>query len=417
MRSLSGACAVLGIIATGLGPAKAEEINLWARTSTASFIQPLVKAFNDTHDDKVKVTLITAEQMVPKLGAAIAGGAAPEAAALDLIYMPAFAAADQLQDMTDFVKGLPYGQSLSPSHVRLATYKDKIYGVPLAPDASMFAWNKSLFREAGLDPDKAPTSLEEMADDAEKISKLGDGKKGFFFVASSGSWLVYDFMPHVWAAGDDILSPDGRTATVDTKGMRESLALYQRMWKDGAIHPTSRSGNGSDAVAAFASGKVGILMTGSYIVNLMVDKYPKVDFGLGVIPGPTGGQSTFAGGDTLALIKGTSEAKKKVVEAFIDFYMQPAQEALITKEAGMPPRTDLAKEVYASFDPRNLIAYDALKLGRTPYTFASDELFVSRTGPWVNLIQGTVFGGDVDAAIAKAQADFTKILERTNPKN
>jgi multiple sugar transport system substrate-binding protein len=407
MRSALGALAAIGLVAAGIAaPASAEEINLWARTSTASFLQPLVKSYNDTHPDKVNLTLVTAEQMVPKLGAAIAGGAAPEVAVLDLIYVPAFAASGQLQDMTDFVNGLPFAKALSPSHIRLATYEGKIYGVPMAPDASMFAYNKKLFREAGLDPEKAPASLEEIAIDAEKISALGEGKKGFFFVASSGSWLVYDFMPHVWAAGDDVLSADGRTATIDTKGMRDTIALYQRMWKNGAVHPASRSGNGSDAVAAFASGKVGILMTGSYIVNLMTQKYPAVEFGIAPIPGPTGNWSTFAGGDTLALIKGTSETKKKVVEDFVNYYMEPKQEALITKESGMPPRTDLAKEVYASFDPRNLIAYDALKRGRTPYTYASDELFVSRTG----------FGGDVDSAIAKAQADFTKILERTDPK-
>ncbi len=37
------------------------------------------------------MTQITAEQMVPKLGAAIAGGAAPDGAVLDLIYLPTFA--------------------------------------------------------------------------------------------------------------------------------------------------------------------------------------------------------------------------------------------------------------------------------------------------------------------------------------
>ena len=119
MRSALGALAAIGLVAAGIAaPASAEEINLWARTSTASFLQPLVKSYNDTHPDKVNLTLVTAEQMVPKLGAAIAGGAAPEVAVLDLIYVPAFAASGQLQDMTDFVNGLPFAKALSPSHIR-----------------------------------------------------------------------------------------------------------------------------------------------------------------------------------------------------------------------------------------------------------------------------------------------------------
>jgi len=159
-----------------------------------------------------------------------------------------------------------------------------------------------------------------------------------------------------------------------------------------------------------------VLMTGSYIVNLLTSKYPAVKFQVAPIPGPNGGQSSFAGGDSLSLIKGISPAKKKVLLDFVNFYMQPAQQVFITKESGMPPRTDVAGEAYAQFDSRNLVAYDVLAKARTPYTFSSDELFVSRTGPFLNLIQGAIFGTDVDGAIKKAQAEFTRILDRTNPK-
>jgi multiple sugar transport system substrate-binding protein len=291
-----------------------------------------------------------------------------------------------------------------------------MYAVPTLPDASVIAYNKDLFAKAGLDPEKGPASLTEVAEDAKKITALGDDTYGFFFVASSGSWQVYTFTPHVWAAGADLLSEDGRTATIDTPALRGTLALYNQMWKDGTIHPTSRSGNGSDAVAAFASGKVGVLMTGSYIVNLLTSQYPDVNFGIVPISGPDGGQSSFAGGDALTLIKGISPERKKIAEAFVDFYMQPAQQVFITKESGMPPRMDVADEAYAQFDPRNLIAYNILASAKTPYTFASDELFVSRTGPWLNLLNRAIFDGDIDGAITAGQAEFTKILERTNPE-
>ena len=395
--------------------AQAEEVNLWVRTSSAAVLQALAEKYNAAHDDTVNVTAVIAEQMVPKLGAAIAGGAPPEGAVLDLIYLPTFAANDTLEDMTGFIEGLPYADALSPSHIRLATYDGKIYGVPALPDASIIAYNTDLFEEAGLDPDKAPASLDEIVEDAEKISALGDDIYGFYFVANSGSWLIYDFLPHIWAADADILTDDGREATIDTPAMRETLEDYRTMWQAGTIHPTSRSGNGNNAVEAFASGKVGVLMTGSYIVNLLTSTYPDVNFAVAPIPGPTGGQSSFAGGDTLATIKGIAPEKKAVIEDFVKFYMEPEQQVFITQEAGMPSRTDLAEEAYANFDPRNLIAYDILSKARTPYTYASDELFVSRTGPFLNLIQSAVFGDDVDGAIETAQEDFTKILDRTNP--
>lgn len=395
--------------------ANATEVTLWVRTTSGTVLQALAERYNASHPDKIVVTQITAEQMVPKLGAAIAGGAPPDGAVLDLIYLPTFAAADGLEDITDWVKARPEASSMSPSHIRLATYDGKIYGVPALPDASVMAYNTELFEKAGLDPTKALSTLQDVADSAKKITAVGDGTYGFYFVANSGSWLIYDFLPHIWAAGADILSEDGRTATIDTPALRETIAAYRDMLTAGAIHPTSRSGNGNNAVEAFASGKVGVLMTGSYIVNLLASKYPDVKFGIAPIPGPKGGVSSFAGGDSLALMKGIDEEKKRVALDFVDFYMTPEQQVFITQEAGMPSRTDLAKEAYASFDPRNLIAYDVLPKARTPYTFSSDELFVSRTGPFVNLVQGAIFGDDIDGAISKAQQDFTRILERTNP--
>lgn len=407
---LASTMAVLGV-----AQAHAEDLNLWVRTSSGAVLQKLADQFNASHEDKVIVTQITAEQMVTKLGASIAAGAPPDGAVLDLIYVPTFAATDSLEDMTSFIDSLPYAAALSPSHIRLGTYEGKKYAVPMLPDASAIAYNKDLFKQAGLDPETGPASLKEIVEDAKKIRALGGDTYGFFFVASSGSWQVYTFTPHVWAAGADVLSEDGRTATVDTPQMREVLSLYNQMWKDGSIHPTSRSGNGSDAVAAFASGKVGILMTGSYIVNLLTSQYPDVNFGMVPISGPDGGQSSFAGGDELTLIKGISESKKKVAQDFINFFMEPAQQVFITAEAGMPPRTDVAAEAYAKFDPRNLIAYDTLKSARTPYTYASDELFVSRTGPWLNMLNRAIFDGDIDGAVTTAQSEFTKILERTNP--
>ncbi|MDX0422436.1 ABC transporter substrate-binding protein [Sinorhizobium medicae] len=414
MRKRSIMLAALILAATS-SLAKAEEVTLWVRTSSGAVLQGLADKYNASHDDKVVVTQITAEQMVPKLGAAIAGGSPPDGAVLDLIYLPTFAASASLEDVTDFVKGLPYAEALSPSHIRLATYEDRIYGLPALPDASIIAYNTELFEKAGLDPKKAPASLAEIVDYAKKIRGIGEDTYGFYFVANSGSWLIYDFLPHIWAANADVLTDDGREATIDTPAMRETIAAYRDMWSAGAVHPTSRSGNGNNAVEAFASGKVGILMTGSYIVNLLTNKYPDVKFDVAPIPGPSGGVSSFAGGDTLSLMKGISEEKKKVLLDFVEFYMQPEQQVYITKESGMPSRTDLAGEAYAQFDKRNLVAYDILANARTPYTFSSDELFVSRTGPFLNLIQGSIFGDDVDGAIAKAQDGFSKILERTNP--
>lgn len=395
-------------------PAMAEDVSIWVRTSSAPVLEELAALYNETGEDTVEIVPVVAEQMVPKLGAAIAGGAQPPAVALDLIYMPTFAQAGALEDITGFIDGLEFSEALSPSHIRLGTYDGKKHGVPLMPDASVIVYNTALMEAAGVE-ETALDSLEGIKDAAIEIAALDDDTYGFMFVGNSGSWMAYDFLPHIWAAGADILSEDGRSQTVDTEPMRETLTLYNEMWEAGAVHPTTRSGNGNSAVEAFASGQVGILMSGSYIVNLLTANYPDVEFNIAPIPGPTGGQATFAGGDAMTLMSGISDAEKAVVLDFIEFYLEPEQQVLITELAGMPSRIDLAEEAYANFDERNLIAYDVLADGRTPYTYANDALFVSLTGPYLEMLETAIFDGEIDTAVTTAAERFEEILERTNP--
>ena len=97
--------------------------------------------------------------MVPKLAQAIASGDVPDLMGLDLIYGPQFASAGQLEDITDLIGSDPTLETISDGHRAVATWDDQLYGVPLYQDVSVLFWNKGLFTQAGLDPEKPPTNL------------------------------------------------------------------------------------------------------------------------------------------------------------------------------------------------------------------------------------------------------------------
>lgn len=159
------------ISASMISAASAETISMWVRSGIGDSFKEVVKAYNAGHENKVELTEVPFAELVQKYATAIAGGQAPDALSLDLIYTPAFAAAGQLEDLTDWSKALPYFNSLSPSHVKLGTYEDKIYGLPLTVETSIFAWNKDLYKKAGLDPEKAPKTWEEITANAEKSAR------------------------------------------------------------------------------------------------------------------------------------------------------------------------------------------------------------------------------------------------------
>ena len=112
-------------------------ISLWARDSQKGFMNLLASAYNKSHKAQVQVTIIPSANFVQKFGTAAASGSGPDVASIDLVYLPYFASAGVLEDITDTASTLPYKDKLSPSHQRLATWEGKTYALPFTAEASV----------------------------------------------------------------------------------------------------------------------------------------------------------------------------------------------------------------------------------------------------------------------------------------
>ena len=374
----------------------------------ASFTK-LVEAYNASHEDKIQMTEVPFSELVQKYATAIAGGQAPDALSLDLIYNPAFAAADQLEDLTDWAKALPYFSSLSPSHVKLGTYEDKIYGLPLSVETSVFAWNKDLYKKAGLDPDKAPTTWEEISENAKKIRGLGDDTYGFYFSGGGcGGCMIFTFMPLTWGAGADILSEDGKTATLDTPEMRKAVDYYREMVKADVVPPGAASDTGTNFLS-ITNGKIGQQNLGAFAIGTLVTEHPDIHFGVSLIPSVDGKTSSFAGGDNFVITKGSPRAD--IAKSFLEYAYSLEGQKVMAKYGSLPTRSDIAAEVLKDLDPRMQVGVDAIAVAKTPYTLQFNDLINSANGPWASFTNAAIFGDDVDAAFATAQEEMQSIID------
>ena len=135
-------------------PALAEDLVMWERCGgNAGMVDRLVEMWNEKNPDrKIKLTYIPHAEMVAKLAQAIASGDVPDLMGMDLIYAPQFEKAGQLEDLTDRVKDSPELKTASPGHMTVATWEERLYGVPLYADVSALFYNIDLFEKAGLDP-------------------------------------------------------------------------------------------------------------------------------------------------------------------------------------------------------------------------------------------------------------------------
>lgn len=404
--------AILAAIAIGLVAGTAAEaqttVTMWSRQGDA--LPALVEAFNAGHETQVDLQLVPVDQMVQKYATSAAGGSAPDIIGLDLIYTPAFAAAGQLEDITSFAQGLPYFDQLSKAHVEAGSFDGKIYGLPLLAEGSVLIWNKDLFRQAGLDPEKAPSNWAEIEAAAAKVDALGGDINGFYFAGACGGCNAFTFLPLVWASGGDIFADGGKTVTLDTPQMHEAIDFFRDMVAKGYVPESAETDSGSTWFSTFAGGNIGISQSGAFAIGGLNKDNPDLDYGITFLPGKDGGRSSFGGGDNFAISAGRGDKLPAITE-FVDFLYSAEGQTILAASGSLPTRADVAGEALEGQDPRYAIAAEAMSIGRTPSSPVYNDLINSPTGPWAQMLTEAFFGDDPDGAIATAQETMQAIVD------
>lgn len=410
LRTMALAAISLGVLSTSA--LAQQKLTMWVRSTSEAFMPTLIKTFNASHQTQIDLQIVPSDQMVQKYAIAAAGGSAPDFVSLDLVYTPAFAKSGVLEDLTDLAKSLPYFDQLSKAHVGTGTYDGRIYALPMSADASVLLWNKKLFKQAGLDPEKGPTNWAEIEEDAGKVNALGGDIRGFYFAGACGGCNAFTFMPLIWASGGDILVDDGKRATIDTPQMHDAVNFYRDIVAKGYIPESAKTDSGKNFFGGFATDKVGLSPIGAFAIGNLVKNYPAVDFGVTFIPGKNGGKASFAGGDNFVVTAGRDNLK--AAREFLDFVYSVEGQTLLAKGGSLPTRADVAAEAVKSLDERYRIATEAMKIGRTPSSPVYNDIINSNTGPWKQMLNEVFFGADANGPITKAQASMQSILDASN---
>jgi multiple sugar transport system substrate-binding protein len=323
--------------------------------------------------------------------------------------MPDFMRAGFLTDITDAMKADPDFAKVAPAFTNLATYKGRIYGTGFTPDVSILIYNKDLFKKAGLDPNKPPTTLAQIHEDAKKIRALGPDIYGFYFSGSCPGCNIFTTSPMMVASGAKILPASGTEEPLAGTGVREVLQLFRDMWSEGLIPKSAQADNGSNFVANFKSGKIGIQGAGGFFISDLKRDVPNLDFGVTFLPGVKEGQvSAFVGGDVVAIPKASKHAQ--IALQFVKWELSDeGQLEGLAKNNILPSRTDLANNKYFQSEPRVVTTAKAIGIGYVPWVFHFNDMVNSDSSPWIEMIQSAVFDGKVDESIAKAKAKMKEI--------
>ncbi len=94
---------------------------------------------------------------------ATSGGIPPDIAGLSTISLAAFADNSAVMPLDDYCR--KYGIKESdyvPNYWDQMYYRGHVYAMPSTPDSTALHYNRQAFREAGLDPNKPPQTIEEL---------------------------------------------------------------------------------------------------------------------------------------------------------------------------------------------------------------------------------------------------------------
>ena len=397
-----GAATAEGIPAKGTDDGT--EITLWTRSPLERQAKNVVEAYNKSHKNQVKLEIIPNDDMEGKVGGASQTDSLPDILAGDVVRIPYWASEGIFTDITKQIDGLDNKADLQQGHIEAGTVDGAEYTLPFITDVSVMVWNKNLYKEAGLDPEQGPKSIDQFVEQAKKVAALNkDGVAGSYLAGQSGGALVFDLFPSVWADGESVMNKDGSEATLDNDSMKGVLDAYKELANTtNGLGAGSKEETGATWTAPFANGKIGVMPYPNTSTTALFDAEKDGGFEVGVAPIPgtkEGKTSTFLGGDAM----GISKDSKHVAQAwnFLYWLMQSdAQKEVFADQGDTASNIQTLKTAYKDADPRiqtiNSVIIDGN--GQTPKSLAFNEAFNAAGSPWQLLVQNAVWGsGDLKA--------------------
>ena len=282
----------------------------------------------------------------------------------------------QLADLTSYVKALPYFSKYNKAVLAEGTdSKGQIVALPKGAYAQALHYNRKLFTQAGLNPNKPPTTWAQVETDALAISQK-TGKAGYVQMAKDDNTAGWILTTLVYSLGGRMEQGIGTKAkaTLDNPQTVAALNLLHHMrWTDNSMGSNFDYG-WSDINQAFAAGNVGMYISGSDVYTNLVQASnidPSI-YGLAALPLAKNKKAGVLGGGTLAGVKpNANSAEKAAAVKWIDFFYE---EPLISK----PQAIRNAKTLVANKQP---VGVPALPL----FNKAQYDLSQTWIKPYINV--------------------------------
>ncbi|MBN9104089.1 MAG: ABC transporter substrate-binding protein [Propionibacteriaceae bacterium] len=338
----SGTATTGGGPAASAAPAQITIWHYWDGTNADTF-DAMVKDYESSHPGvKITTSMVPNADFLTKLRASATSKTLPDIAIGDLVWVPQI---NQIGNLAD-LKGLLPAEILSdinPALTSFGTIGGKQVSVPVSANNLAYMYNKTLFKQAGLDPNKPPTTWEELMADAKQILAK-TGKPGYDLytqAGDSGEGVTWNFQVNLWQAGGEFLNADNTAAAFNTPAGKKALQFWVDLITSGAS-PYGKWGE-------FEKGKGGSAQEGSWMVGIWAAD-PPFDFGVAKAPYPSDGKPATNLGGEQAMVFNNSDANAKASADFLAWFLAGDQVTKWSEATGMLPVTNSIAKSSAYLD-------------------------------------------------------------------
>ncbi len=260
--------------------------------------------------------------------------------------LASFVKAGYILDLTPYMEKDNWKDTFYPQALGVTIFgeanaygvKPGIYAVPLDTMLMQFVYNKSLFREAGLDSDKPPLSFEEFITFARSI-KEKTAKEGF--VCGWGEGWLLNCLAIQWAI--NLMGEENFIRTLKgelpytTKEWIDTFSLFVRLREAKILHPNLTTMINKEAEDLFSRGKAAFSFNGSWAVNVYKELGPDLDYGFFALPKLSDlAIKIWGGAGASFMINANSKHKEEAVKFLKWLTAREQQIFLIEKTNNLP---------------------------------------------------------------------------------
>jgi sn-glycerol 3-phosphate transport system substrate-binding protein len=308
-------------------------------------------------------------------------------------------------------EGKAWLASFYPAFMRNGQIDGHTWGIPFQRSTIVLYWNKDAFREAGLDPERPPSTWEEHAAAAEKTTRRDGERVTRWGVQIPGTGFTYWLYQALAAqAGVELANASGTAVAFDTPECAEALQYWIDLTTKYHAHPPGIADWGTTP-RDFLEGKAAMIWTTTGNLS-NIKNSASFPFGVAMLPAHKRRGSPTGGGN-FHLFRSATPAQQAAAIRFLKWMTTPERAAQWGIDTGyVAVRPDAwqteAMQAYVAGFPQAAVARDQLEYAVPELsTHENQRVTQALNDP---LQAALLLKTEPKAALAQAQAAATRIL-------